>query len=97
MPKFILVFCSSKKFKKNLKKMLKQGKNIEKLLDVVDKLALKEELNEKYKNHMLKDDKYYKNCGECHIEPDWLLVYQYYEDELILVLVNTGSHSDLFR
>ena len=87
----------SKIFKKNLKKMLKQGKNIEKLLDVVDKLALKEELNEKYKNHMLKDDKYYKNCGECHIEPDWLLVYQYYEDELILVLVNTGSHSDLFR
>lgn len=87
----------SKKFKKNLKKMLKQGKNIEKLLDVVDKLALKEELNEKYKNHMLKDDKYYKNCGECHVEPDWLLVYQYYEDELILVLVNTGSHSDLFR
>ncbi len=87
----------SKKFKKNLKKMLKQGKNIEKLLDVVDKLALKEELNEKYKNHMLKDDKYYKNCGECHIEPDWLLVYQYYEGELILVLVNTGSHSDLFR
>ena len=84
----------SKKFKKNLKKMLKQGKNIEKLLDVVDKLALKEELNEKYKNHMLKDDKYYKNCGECHIEPDWLLVYQYYEGELI---VNTGSHSDLFR
>ena len=74
----------SKKFKKNLKKMLKQGKNIE-------------ELNEKYKNHMLKDDKYYKNCGECHIEPDWLLVYQYYEGELILVLVNTGSHSDLFR
>ena len=87
----------SKKFKKNLKKMLKQGKNIEKLLDVVDKLALKEELNEKYKNHMLKDDKYYKNCCECHIEPDWLLVYQYYEGELILVLVNTGSHSDLFR
>ncbi len=87
----------SKKFKKNLKKMLKQGKNIEKLLDVVDKLALKEELNEKYKNHMLKDDKYYQNCGECHIEPDWLLIYQYYESDLILVLVNTGSHSDLFK
>lgn len=82
---------------KNLKKILKQGKNIEKLLDIVDRLALKEEIEEKYKNHMLKDDKYYKNCGECHIEPDWLLVYQYYEDELILVLVNTGSHSDLFR
>ena len=87
----------SKKFKKNLKKMLKQWKNIEKLLDVVDKLALKEELNEKYKNHMLKDDKYYKNCGECHIEPDWLLVYQYYYDESVLMLVATGSHSDLFK
>lgn len=82
---------------KNLKKILKQGKNIEKLLDIVDRLTLKEEIEEKYKNHMLKDDKYYQNCGECHIEPDWLLVYQYYEDELILVLVNTGSHSDLFR
>ena len=69
---------------KNLKKILKQGKNIEKLLDIVDRLALKEEIEEKYKNHMLKDDKYYKNCGECHIEPDWLLVYQYYEGELIL-------------
>ena len=86
----------SKKFKKNLKKMLKQGKNIEKLLDVVDRLALKEEIEEKYKNHMLKDDKYYKNCGECHIEPDWLLIYQYNDNNLILLLVSTGSHSDLF-
>ena len=45
---------------------------------------------------MLVNNKHYKNCGECHIEPDWLLVYQYIDNELILVLVATGSHSELF-
>lgn len=86
----------SSKFKKSLKRITKQGKDIEKLLDVVDKLAVKEELEEKYKNHNLVNDKYYKNCGECHIEPDWLLIYQYNENDLILLLVDTGSHNKLF-
>lgn len=86
----------SSNFKKGLKKVTKQGKDIEKLLDIVDKLAAKEELDPKHKNHMLKDDKHYKNCGECHIEPDWLLIYQYNENEIILLLVDTGSHSQLF-
>ena len=86
----------SSNFKKSLKKMTKQGKDIEKLLDVVDKLALKEELEEKYKNHNLIDNKYYKNCGECHIESDWLLIYKYYDEELVLLLVDTGNHSNLF-
>ena len=45
---------------------------------------------------MLNDSKKYKNCGECHIEPDWLLVYKKNYDELILFLIETGSHSDLF-
>lgn len=45
---------------------------------------------------MLNDSKNYKNCRECHIEPDWLLVYQYVDNQLILILVATGSHSDLF-
>lgn len=40
---------------------------------------------------------YKKICGECHIEPDWLLVYQYIDNELILLLVSTGSHSELFK
>ncbi len=83
-------------FKKNYKKIKKQGKDVEKLKVVVSKLADGLELEEKYKNHMLTDSKYYKNCGECHIEPDWLLVYQYIDNELILVLVATGSHSELF-
>lgn len=86
----------SSKFKKSLKRITKQGKDIEKLLDVVDKLAVKEELEEKYKNHNLVNDKYYKNCGECHIEPDWLLIYKYNDNELILLLVDTGSHNKLF-
>lgn len=83
-------------FKKSLKKIHKQGKDINKLIYVIKKLANKEELEEKYKNHNLVNDKYYKNCSECHIEPDWLLIYQYNDNELILLLVDTGSHSKLF-
>lgn len=86
----------SQEFKKSLKKVTKQGKNIEKLLDVVDKLVYKEKLESKLKNHKLKDDGYFYDYYECHIEPDWLLVYKYLNDELVLLLVKTGSHSDLF-
>ena len=83
-------------FKKNYKKIKKQGKDVEKLKYVIGRLANDLELEEKYKNHILNDNKYYKNCGECHVEPNWLLVYKYMDDELILVLVATGSHSELF-
>ena len=83
-------------FKKNYKKIKKQGKDVEKLKVVISKLANGLELEEKYRNHKLTDNKYYKNCGECHIEPDWLLVYQYIDNELILVLIATGSHSEIF-
>lgn len=86
----------SREFKKSLKKVTKQGKDIGKLLDLVDKLVYKEPLESKYKNHKLSDDGYFSNCYECHIEPDWLLVYKYFDNELVLLLVKTGSHSDLF-
>lgn len=86
----------SSKFKKRLKKNIKQGKDINKLLDIVDKLATKEKLEPKYKDHQLANDGIYNNCRECHIEPDWLLVYKYNENELILLLINTGSHSEVF-
>ena len=92
--KYKIKFTSE--FKKHYKKVKKQGKDINKLKMVVAKLANKEELDEKYKNHMLTNSKHYKNCGECHIEPDWLLVYQYEEEQLILLLVTTGSHSEIF-
>ena len=80
-------------FKKALKKVIKQGKDLDKMFFIIEKLANKDELDQKYRNHTLINDKYYKNCGECHIEPDWLLVYRYEEKQLILLLVNTGSHS----
>ena len=93
--KYEVVF--STKFKKSLKKIQKQNKNIDDLLDVIDRLAFKEELDQKYRNHKLIDDKNYKNCYECHIRPDWLLIYQYNDNELLLLLMDTGSHSDLFN
>ena len=86
----------TKDFKKNYKKIKKQGKDVKKLQYVLMKLANGVELEEKYNNHMLTDSKHYKGCGECHLEPDWLLVYQYIDNELILLLVATGSHSELF-
>ncbi len=60
------------------------------------KLANAEELDSKYRDHKLKDNKYYKDCRECHIEPDWLLIYQYQGDKLVLLLVAIGSHVELF-
>lgn len=83
-------------FKKQLKKILRQGKDQNKLREVIEKLANKEELDVKYQNHRLTDSKHYKNCSECHIDSDWLLVYKYHNEELILLLVATGSHSELF-
>lgn len=88
---------STKKFRQQLKKIIKQGKNINKLIVVVEQLANKEMLDEKYKDHNLINNKYYNNCRECHIEPNWLLVYKYIENKLILYVLETGSHSDLFR
>lgn len=97
MSKYKYEVVYSKKFKKNLKKILKQGKDIEKLKVVIDKLANKEKLEASFRNHNLINNKYFKNCSECHIEPDWLLIYQYNNNELLLLLVNTGSHSELFN
>jgi mRNA interferase YafQ len=93
--KYKIDFTSN--FKKQLKKMVKQNKNIQELLEVVTKLANKEELDEKYKNHKLINDKTFKDCNECHIQPDWLLVYKIQDSELVLLLLATGSHSDLFN
>ena len=85
----------SKEFKKALKKVTRQGKNIDKLLDVVDMLSRKEQLDPKYKDHPLYNDKRFKDCRDCHIEPDWVLIYKYLEEEIILLSVNSGSHSEV--
>ena len=88
---------TTSKFRKEFKNILKQGKDKQKFLEVLGKLANLEELDIKYQNHPLQNSKRYKNCNELHIEPDWLLVYKYINDNtLILLLVETGSHSELF-
>ena len=93
--KYNIIFTT--KFKKSYKKVMKQGKDKNKLKDIITKLGNGEILEERYKNHQLIDDKRYKDCMECHLEPDWLLIYKYINDELILLIVDTGSHSDLFN
>ncbi len=84
------------KFKKQLRKILKQKKDEQLLLEIITKLANLEELEPKYRNHHLINDKIYKDCNECHLKPDWLLVYKYIDDKLVLLLFATGTHSDLF-
>ncbi|MDR3293325.1 MAG: type II toxin-antitoxin system YafQ family toxin [Clostridiales bacterium] len=82
------------KFKKDADKMKRQGKNLDKMYDVIEILAMHESLPSKYRDHALTGN--YVDCRECHIEADWLLIYKVEEEELILVLTRTGSHSDLF-
>lgn len=82
------------RFDKDVFLAQKRGKNLNKLFDVVAKLAEGEKLAPKFKDHSLKGE--YENCRECHIEPDWLLVYEIFDDCLVLVLNRTGTHSDLF-
>ncbi len=82
-------------FKKDLKLAKKQNKDIEKLFEVVELLANGEKLDFKYKDHDLSGN--YKGTRKCHIEPDWLLVYEYQNDVLVLMLYRLGSHSELFK
>lgn len=80
-------------FKREFKK---RNKDLTKLTEVVNKLASGQELDEKYRDHALANNLRFKNCRECHIEPDWLLVYKKSQNELTLFLIETGTHSDLF-
>ena len=84
-------------FKKQYKRIKRQGKDINKLKIILEKLANLEPLEAKYKDHSLVDNKNFRDCRECHIEPDWLLVYQYQDDKIVLLLIGTGSHSDIFK
>lgn len=81
-------------FKKDFKRIVKRGYDIRLLENVIEILANRETLPEKYKDHALIGE--YSDCRECHITPDWLLIYKISDNELILYLTRTGSHSDLF-
>ncbi len=85
---------SSTKFTKDLKKIQKKGYDLNLIKSVIQIIANGEKLPEKNKDHILLGN--YKGCRECHITPDWLLVYELFNDELILYLTRTGTHSDLF-
>jgi mRNA interferase YafQ len=80
--------------KRDVKKMQRRGKNMNKLTLALDLIASRRKLPEKYRDHQLKGT--YSEFRECHIEPDWLLIYRILEDELILIASGTGSHADLF-
>lgn len=90
----MLRIVPSNKFKKDLKLAVKRGYDIKLLENVVNRLANEETLEPKYKDHTLSGD--YSGFRECHITPDWLLVYRVINDELVLFLSRTGTHSDLF-
>jgi len=85
----------SAKFRRDYKRIQKQGKDVKRLLAVVDTLAAEKPLERKYKDHAMNGD--FIGHRECHIEPDWLLIYKAEPDALLLTLTRTGSHSDLFR
>ncbi len=84
----------SSRFKKDLAKVEKGGKDIRKLYAVVELLKEGKPLEERYRDHKLQGK--YIGYRECHIEPDWVLVYQYRDNKLILVLSRTGSHPYIF-
>lgn len=82
-------------FKKDYKKAIKRGLRIEKLDNIITQLANGNILAEKYRDHSLTG--IFEGLRECHIESDWLLIYGYSENKLILILTRTGTHSDLFN
>ena len=84
------------KFKKDLKLAQKRNLKTDKLFYIIEKLASSEPLNSKHKDHQLINYDNKRTTRECHIEPDWLLIYSINNDKLILILIRTGSHSDLF-
>jgi mRNA interferase YafQ len=81
-------------FKKDYKRVVKRGYNTDLLKEVIDILVSEEKLPKKYKDHEL--DGVYAGYRECHITPDWLLIYKKDQEELVLLLTRTGTHSDLF-
>ena len=90
----MLDIVPSNQFKKDLKFAKKRGLKIDNLRNVIETLAAEKSLDEKYRDHNLSGE--YKGFRECHIEPDWLLIYRIVRDVLELFLFRTDTHADLF-
>ena len=84
----------SNRFKRDLKLAARRGYNFDVLDEVVTTLADEKSLPERFHDHSLSNQ--YAGCRECHLAPDWLLIYRVRQQELNLYLMRTGSHSDLF-
>jgi mRNA interferase YafQ len=82
------------KMARDLKRVKRRGKNIDKLDFVLEMLVNNRPFPEKYKDHQLRGK--YLGFRECHIEPDWLLMYRIIEERLVLSATGTGTHTDLF-
>ena len=80
--------------KQNLKRCKRRGLPMDELWTVVGKLLNGETLEEKYRAHILTGDR--RGQWECHILPNWLLIWEQHDTELVLIMLNTGTHSDLF-
>lgn len=90
----MLEIVPSNQFKRDLKLAKRRGCDMEHLRAVVNVLAREQKLDEKYRDHGLTGN--YSGFRECHVEPDWLLIYRISQDALELFLFRTGTHSDLF-
>ena len=88
----MLEIAPTSRFKKDIKKCRKRGKDMEKIKEVINILAIEKKLPFRCFDHFLTGD--YNHCRECHIEPDWLLIYRVADG--CLSLIRTGTHSDLF-
>lgn len=82
-------------FERDYKRIEKQGKDVSKLTTLMDILAQQKYLDKRYRDHKLKGD--YTGHRECHIEPDWLLIYRINQNEKIITFIRTGSHAELFE
>ena len=88
-------FSRTSQFKKDVKQAGKRGKDLEKLKVVLDLLIAGDELPVKYQDHLLRGN--FAGSRDCHLEPDWLLIYPLTENSGHVRLERTGTHSDLFR
>jgi mRNA interferase YafQ len=89
----LLIINYTTQFKKDFKRIKKQHKYLSELQVIIEELVNQNQLDPRYKDHLLTGN--WKNHNECHIEPDWLLIYRISDNNLFLE--RTGSHSELFR
>ena len=91
----MLEIVLSNRFKRDLKRAVRRGRDAALLENVVNALAERRPLPESNRDHALTGD--WSGYRECHIQPDWLLIYKVHEADLILLLMRTGTHADLFE